>query len=358
MIAFEDFSLDLGGFELKEVNLRMGRGEYWVILGPSGAGKTVLLECIAGLHTAREGRIRVRDRDVTEAPPERRRIALVYQDYSLFPNMAVEKNIAFGLRMQHLPTDEIQRRVQALTVQFGIAGLRERYPSSLSGGEQQRVAIARALAVEPEILLLDEPLAALDPPMRERLMGDLRALHRDRGLTIVHVTHSREEALALADRVAIVMDGRVEQSGEVGDVFGWPRSPEVARFVGYENILKSTVIACDGEECSVVIDGIQVRGTARQTSPGNAAALCIRAADIQLAASGEAGVQNSLEGRVREISSMGSRIRVRLDCGFPLTAEVSPALAAEPEFSLKGTITASFSPRAVHVIPWHEGREV
>ncbi|MDI6718619.1 MAG: ABC transporter ATP-binding protein [Methanomicrobiales archaeon] len=351
MIEFEGFSLDLVGFELKEVNLRMGRGEYWAILGPSGAGKTVLLECIAGLHTPARGRIRVRDRDVTHLPPEKRRIALVYQDYSLFPHMTVERNIAFGLRMQNLPAEEIRQRVQGLIDQFGLAAFRERYPASLSGGEQQRVAIARALAVDPEILLLDEPLAALDPPTRERLMSDLRALHRDRGLTIVHVTHSREEALALADRAAIVMDGRVVQSGAVADVFGWPGNPAVARFLGYENILISTVLACSGGECSVDVDGIEVRGIARETSPGDAAAVCIRAADVRLSASGSNGISNTLEGVIREIVPLGSRTRVRLDCGFPLAAEVP---AAESTLSPGAGVTASFSPRAARVIPWLE----
>ncbi len=257
MIALEQVSLALEEFHLNEVDLRISAGEFLVIIGPSGAGKTVLLETIAGLRSPDRGRILIGGADAGGVLPEDRHIALVYQDYSLFPHMTASENIAFGLKLRHIPVKEIDRRVRSLLTQFNILHCSDHYPSSMSGGEQQRVAIARALATDPSVLLLDEPFASLDPRSRDeciRVMQDLRGSH---SVTIIQVSHSGDEAFALADRVAVLLNGRIAQTGTPDEVFGQPASAEVARFVGMENILTGTV-GDTGAGCSRLIAG---RGT-------------------------------------------------------------------------------------------------
>ena len=191
MIEFDRVSLALGSFSLNDVSLTIGRGDYYFIVGPSGAGKTVLLETIAGLHRPESGRVLLRGEEITTLPPEKRRVALVYQDYSLFPHMKVADNVGYGLKMQRRDKARIRERVADLLQQFGIDHLADRYPATLSGGEQQRVALARSIAVDPDVLLLDEPLSALDPVSKEKFIRDLQRIHREHNLTIVQVSHSR-----------------------------------------------------------------------------------------------------------------------------------------------------------------------
>jgi ABC-type Fe3+/spermidine/putrescine transport system ATPase subunit len=241
MIALEQVSVRLGEFCLHDVSLRISRGEYLVLLGPSGAGKTVLLEVIAGLRTPDTGNVSISQRDMGGVPPEHRGTALVYQDYSLFPHMTAGENVAYGLKIQKRPVREITERVDALLADFGISSLKDRYPGSLSGGEQQRVAIARALATDPSVLLLDEPFASLDPRSRDECIRVMQELKETRTVTIIQVSHSGDEAYAVADRVVVLMDGRVAQTGTTDEIFYQPATPEVARFVGMENIMAGVV---------------------------------------------------------------------------------------------------------------------
>ncbi|MEB2837015.1 MAG: ATP-binding cassette domain-containing protein [Desulfurococcales archaeon] len=210
MIEVEDLVVRLPGFTLEVPHLEVGEGEYLVVLGPSGVGKTLLLHAIAGLVAPARGRIVIGRRDVTREPPERRGVALVPQDYALFPHMSVLDNIAYGLRVRGIPRWEAYGRARAYAEALGIAHLLHRRPGSLSGGEKQRVALARALAVEPRILLLDEPLASLDPQARARGRGLLREIHESRGVTVVHVSHNIVDAATLATRVAYMNGGRLE----------------------------------------------------------------------------------------------------------------------------------------------------
>ncbi len=233
MLRLEEVSKDLGDFALKEVNLRVNRGEYFVLLGPSGAGKTLLLEVVAGIHKPDRGRIYLEGEDVTEKPPERRGIAYVPQNYALFPHLNVYENIAYGLRIRKVDRREIDSVVRFLADSLGISHLLHRKPSTLSGGEQQRVAIARALAVKPKILLLDEPFSNLDLNTKLKLIEDIRRWHDEFEFTAIHVTHSFDEAVSLANRVGVMVNGRVEQVGSVFEVFSNPKSVEVARFLGY-----------------------------------------------------------------------------------------------------------------------------
>jgi len=243
MIVLEQVSLALGEFSLHDIDLRISKGEYLVIMGPSGAGKTVLLEVIAGLRTPETGNVIINRRDVGGVLPEHRGTALVYQDYSLFPHMTAADNIAYGLKIQKRPVQEITERVDALLAGFGISSLKERYPGSMSGGEQQRVAIARALAIGPSVLLLDEPFASLDARNRDECMRVMQNLKDTRSITIIQVSHSGDEAYALADKVVVLLGGRIAQTGPPDEIFSKPESLEVARFIGMENIFSGTVVS-------------------------------------------------------------------------------------------------------------------
>ena len=237
MIEIKNLSIDLGEFSLKDINLTIGDGEYFVILGPTGAGKTVLMECIAGLHHIKQGKIWLDQNEVTHLAPEERNVGYVPQDYVLFPFLNVVDNIAFGLRQAKYTRAEIQERVKDLASLMGISHLLYRDTRSLSGGEKQRVALARALAPSPRILLLDEPLSALDLRTSKYLRLELRRVHRELGVTTIHITHDLMEAVEMADRVAIIQNGRVEQVAEPEKLLFYPEGERVSDFIGAPNIL-------------------------------------------------------------------------------------------------------------------------
>lgn len=243
MIRLEKLRVRAGDFSLAIDDLSVATGEYLVVLGPTGSGKTVLLETVAGLRRLQEGRVWFDDRDVTGEPPERRGAGIVYQDYALFSHLSVADNICFGLRyrrsrrsaggVRFRADDE---RVEAIASLLGIDSLLARYPEGLSGGERQRVALARALAIEPEVLLLDEPLSALDGAIRRELREELRRIHRELGATVMHVTHDLDEALALGDRMVVLVDGRIRQIDDPRKVTCFPVDETVARLVGLTNV--------------------------------------------------------------------------------------------------------------------------
>lgn len=246
MIRLENLQVQAGDFSLTVSDLAVTQGEYVMVLGPTASGKTVLLETIAGLRRPQNGRVWFDEREVTGEPPERRGAGLVYQDYALFPHLTVAANIGFGLRARRMRGSgsrargasgrDDDARVQQLAGLLGIDGLLDRYPEGLSGGEQQRVALARALAIGPDVLLLDEPLSALDAPTRQELQGELRRLHGELGATVMHVTHDLDEALALGDRMAVLIDGEFRQTATPQSVTRHPADVDVARLVGLANI--------------------------------------------------------------------------------------------------------------------------
>ncbi len=243
MIRLEKLRVRAGDFSLAIDDLSVATGEYLVVLGPTGSGKTVLLETVAGLRRLQEGRVWFDDRDVTGEPPERRGAGIVYQDYALFSHLNVADNISFGLRYRRsrraaggVRSRVDDERVEAIASLLGIDSLLARYPEGLSGGERQRVALARALAIKPEVLLLDEPLSALDGAIRRELREELRRIRRELGATVMHVTHDLDEALALGDRMVVLVDGRIRQIDDPRKVTCFPVDETVARLVGLTNV--------------------------------------------------------------------------------------------------------------------------
>ncbi len=249
MVEIKNLSLHLGNFSLKDINLTIGDGEYFVILGPTGAGKTVLIECIAGLHHIKQGEIWVDQNEVTRLTPEERNMGYVPQDYVLFPFLNVIGNIAFGLKQTGYPKTEMQKRVKTLASLLGISHLLNRDIRSLSGGEKQRVSLARALAPSPGILLLDEPLSNLDLQTSKYLRLELRQIHKELGVTTIHITHNQVEAEEMADRIAILNMGRLEQVGKPQEVFFYPENEAVSDFIGALNIL-------DCDSCHILGQGL------------------------------------------------------------------------------------------------------
>ena len=231
---------------LDGVSLNIRRGEFISLLGPSGCGKTTLLRLIAGLDLPDAGRVLIGGRDAAELPAHRRPVNTVFQSYALFPHLSVQENVAFGLRMKKVSSSEICKRVARVLELVEITGLAARKPAQLSGGQKQRVALARAIVNEPEVLLLDEPLAALDLKLRRQLQTELRALQRRLGITFVFVTHDQDEALAMSDRIAVLNAGRIEQLGAAAELYEQPRTRFVAQFLGSCNLLEGTVRAHDG----------------------------------------------------------------------------------------------------------------
>jgi len=223
------------------VSLAIGCGEFFALLGPSGCGKTTLLRLIAGFEAPSAGILRIQGRDVTRVPPHRRPVNMVFQQYALFPHLSVAENVGFGLRYRKLARPALAARVGEALALVRLTGLERRRPDQLSGGQRQRVALARALALEPEVLLLDEPLAALDPNLRREVQVELKALQRTLGISFVFVTHDREEALAMSDRIAVMSQGRIEQVGTPAGVFEAPETELVARFLGATNVFTAEV---------------------------------------------------------------------------------------------------------------------
>ena len=314
-LELEALGLRLPGITLAGIDASVGRGECLVILGPNGAGKSMLLEAIAGFHRLSQGRVRLAGRDVTALAPERRRIAFMFQDFALFPHLSVVENVRFGATGA--------ARVERLLDRFGIAHLRDRLPYYLSGGEKQRVALARAFATDPALLLLDEPSSALDARARDQLHDDLRALLAETGVPMVYVTHDRGEALALADRLAVMRDGRFVQQGIPQQVFQRPSDPFVAAFVGMETLLPGRVMELAGAFARVACGDLVLNAASQGVVAGQAVLACVRPENLLLSSSAAAAGGNRFRAAVRALLDRGPYVRVRLDAlGHSLIAFV------------------------------------
>jgi molybdate transport system ATP-binding protein len=299
-----------------------------VLLGASGSGKTTVLRCLAGLERPQHGHVRFGDRVWFDAaahvnlPPDRRHIGVLFQEYALFPHLTVARNIAFGAA--HLQRHSVSRRVQELLEMFRLQGLEARLPRQLSGGQQQRVALARAVFRRPTLLLLDEPLSALDRPTREEVREELRGLIHTLDVPTYIVSHDRIDAITLADRTVLIDQGRIVQSGTTQEVFDRPVTAAAARLVGIDTILLGRIVAVEDGLATVVVGQQQIRAEA-PAGPGHEAALCIRAEDVALARNPEIAVSsvNRWRAIVRSETTEGPFVRVGLDCGFKLAALVT-----------------------------------
>ncbi len=294
---------------VQNFDLSVKRGEFVSFLGPSGCGKTTTLRMVAGFEIPSGGEIRIDSRDVTSLRPNQRNVGMVFQAYALFPNMTVAENVGFGLKVAKKPKREIGSRVEEMLRLIKLPQLGARYPSQLSGGQQQRVALARALAVKPQVLLLDEPLSALDAKIRVSLREEIRAVQRELGITTIYVTHDQEEALSISDRIVVMNEGRIEQIGAPFEIYNYPRTRFVASFVGTLNILSAKIVDPAGR---VEIDG-QAVTAARPIAGGAAGATCSVALRPEAISIDGAGAErNVLQGTIEEVSFLGAVVRIRV----------------------------------------------
>ena len=324
-------------------------GEFVSFLGPSGCGKTTTLRMIAGFERPTAGTIVVNGNDITNKPPNQRNVGMVFQSYALFPNMTVADNVAFGLKIRKRPSEQVKKRVTELLELIHLPDKAGRYPWQLSGGQQQRVALARALAIEPQVLLLDEPLSALDAKIRVSLRNEIRAIQRQLGITTVYVTHDQEEALSLSDRIVVMSEGRVEQIGTPFQIYNFPSTGFVARFVGTLNVLDAKVV--DPATGSVAVAGQPIRaaqpiGGGRA---GDSVTIALRPEIIEL---GARDGLNNVNGVVDDVTFLGSivRVRVRFTDG---SGVISFDTFNNPHLAVpdRGTaITVSFPPEACLVL--------
>jgi molybdate transport system ATP-binding protein len=345
----------LGEFAL-DAELVCARGPL-VIIGPSGAGKSAALRAIAGVLRPDAGRIAVNGRlllDVErgiDVPPQSRRVGYVPQDYALFPHLSVEGNIGFGLRS--LGLGERRRRVAEMLALTGLGEQAALRPKQLSGGQRQRAALARALAVRPDVLLLDEPFAALDVPTRASLLEDVRSLILRTETATVFVTHDRNEALRLGDMIAVMIGGRIRQAGSPAEVFGTPVDEEVAAFVGVETIAPGRVRSVDGGVAVVDVGGQTVEGGI-EARVGDDVLVCLRPEDVTLSAAGVdapvTSARNRLRGHVVRATPSGPYLRVEVDAGFTLVALITKQSLEELALAPGSEVVATFKASAVHLI--------
>ncbi len=301
-----------------EVSLSVLKGEFLTLLGPSGCGKTTLLRMIAGFEAPDSGRVILAGRDVTDVSPNERNVTTVFQHYALFPHMTVSGNVAFGLERRRVARDEIKRRVGAALEMVRLAGLETRQPSELSGGQQQRVALARALVLEPRVLLLDEPLAALDLKLRKQMQLELKSLQRRLGISFVYVTHDQEEALTMSDRIVVMNAGRIEQTGRAQEIYERPLTEFVAGFIGVSNVIEGVIESVSDGYSSVRIGNATINVGSAGLQKSARVRLLVRPEKISLS------TEASHQGLVGEIESAvylgeSTQLRVSLGDGQALT---------------------------------------
>ena len=323
---------------LRDVDLEIADGEFFCLLGPSGCGKTTLLRVVAGLEKQDAGTVRVGGKDVTDAPPHKRGCALVFQNYALWPHLTVKENIVYGLEVQGRPKGEIRMVLEESLRVYQLEGLEARFPHQLSGGQQQRVALARAMAISPHAVLMDEPLSNLDAALRKTLRRELLDFHRKEGSTILYVTHDQEEAMALSDRIAVMMEGRIVETGAPSELYARPRRLETAQFLGDMNVMRNGSIP-ESLRSEAGATGAMARGQEGASGP----VLCIRPENVRVhAADGKPAGNGILPGTLAFIEFMGTHATLGVDtpsgrilarADLSRAAEYRPGQAVDLEFS-------------------------
>jgi len=306
-------SFSPGTAAVKDFDLRVEKGELVSFLGPSGCGKTTTLRMVAGFEIPSTGHVSINGEDITDKPPNKRNVGMVFQAYALFPNMTVGGNIGFGLKLAKKSAEEIKQRVDEMLKLIHMPGLDDRYPYQLSGGQQQRVALARALAIRPAVLLLDEPLSALDAKIRVSLRAEIRGIQQQLGITAIYVTHDQEEALSISDRIVVMNEGRMEQVGTPFEIYNFPKTDFVAHFVGTLNAIKAEVR--DAKAGLLAVSGQQIQ-TAQKLGAvrsGETTTISLRPERLSFAADGKKA--NVLDCTVENITFLGSIVRIQVRAG-------------------------------------------
>ncbi len=297
---------------VENFNIQVEKGEFISFLGPSGCGKTTTLRMVAGFETPSQGQILVNGVDITNKPPNQRNVGMVFQSYALFPNMTVSDNIGFGLKVAKKSKEEISRRVEEMLTLIHMPAFAKRYPYQMSGGQQQRVALARALAISPQVLLLDEPLSALDAKIRLELRTEIRSIQQKMGITTIYVTHDQEEALSLSDRVVVMSNGRIEQIGSPFEIYNFPKTAFVASFVGTLNVLEVTVVDPGSGEMNIEGQKINAAGKL-DFQKGDKIKIALRPEIISLRS--ENPQNNQLAAVVDNVTFLGSIVRIQVKVG-------------------------------------------
>lgn len=343
-VTFQNVRKDFGAFTaIPDLSLTIEPGTLVTLLGPSGCGKTTTLRMLAGLEHPTAGRILIGGKDVTMLPANERDVSMVFQSYALFPHMTALDNVAYGLQSSGLRKADAREKAEEGLKLVGLAGMGHRLPAELSGGQQQRVAVARALVLEPQVLLLDEPLSNLDARLRRRVRTEIRELQQRLGFTAVYVTHDQDEALAVSDRIIVMKEGEIAQSGSPRELYEAPASSFIADFMGEANVIGCEVLSIEGADAVIRVGGIDHRVPARDAKPG-AAKLAVRPGSISIGRPGGQG----LAGRVLHSAYLGSHVEYEVETDVGTLFIIDPAV--ETSLAPASDVTLGFKSRGIALI--------
>lgn len=360
-VSFKNIQKTYDGDRLvvKNLNLDIKEGEFLTLLGPSGSGKTTSLMMLAGFETPTQGEIFLHDTPLHNLPPHQRGIGMVFQNYALFPHMTVAENLAFPLSIRRLSKVDIKEKVDRVLDRVKLTNLADRYPAQMSGGQQQRVALARALVFEPKLVLMDEPLGALDKQLREHMQLEIKELHESLELTVVYVTHDQSEAMTMSNRVAVFNDGIIQQMDSPSNIYEKPENAFVAQFIGENNTLIATQTGSEGNFYRASLDdGTQLQALkVRPSSPGKKITLCIRPERIRINAENTGSDVQKVKARIQQFIYLGDHVRMMTEvAGQPQFMVKLPASEIQPDWKAGSEVTLSWHPehlRALDVVKTH-----
>ncbi len=344
-----NLSKQLGNFALKNINLTIESGEYFALLGPTGAGKTMLLETIMGFNKPDSGQIFIDDKDITQFPPEKRNIGYVPQNSLLFPHMSVYENIAFGLKMRKVENEKQKQLIENVLQLTNLKSLSQRLPSGLSGGEKQKVALARILVLNPELILLDEPLISVDSEAARELRRELKDLNRDFGKTILHVTHSLVEAISLADRIGLIRLGELQQVGNPKEILAKPINESIASFIGYENIFTAKKIGLQRSFTVLDVSGLTFK--VQSSIPNETCKIAINPEKILIEPHATSDLKiNQFDASILSLEEFGPIISVYLDMGIRMKATMLKSSFLETDLQIGAKVRVSINPQNVKIL--------
>jgi molybdate/tungstate transport system ATP-binding protein len=350
-LKLEGISKTWRNFSLKKINLAVEDGEYFIVVGPTGAGKTLLLDTIMGFVKPDEGKIILDSHNIVSQLPEKRCIGYVPQNLMLFPHMTVSQNIEFGLRMQGVKKADRMATVNRILSLLKLEQLKDRRPATLSGGEKQKVALARVLAIEPKLILLDEPLTALDAETSREVRLELKRINKEHGKTIIHVTHDLVEGFSLGDKMALMRAGEIVQAGQTKEVFAKPRSVFAAKFLGYENVFKAKIVSADKLFSVLDVEGVRVKALGKADgAEGTEKMIAIRPEDIAIQSLPLNQKANTFQGKIVDCQDMGSVVMLTLDAGIMLKTLMIKSFFVEGSFETGKEVWLRFKESAVKIL--------